>query len=64
MEGGAKVRNLIVVVGLVALVCGGIYFAVPYLKPTNDAFAPTKPSSHVSKRLKGVFSGMKVGFGN
>lgn len=57
-------RNLILGVGLAALVCGGIYFAIPYLKPTNDAFAPTTPSSHVSKRLKGVFMGMKVGFGN
>ena len=56
-------RNLIVVVGLAALIGGGIYFAVPYLKPTNDAFAPKTPSSHVSKRLKGVFSGMKQGFG-
>jgi len=58
------VRNLILGVGLAALVCGGIYFAIPYLQPPNDAFAPTPPSSHVSKRLKGVFTGMKVGFGN
>ena len=57
-------RNLILCVGLAALVCAGIYFAIPYLKPTNDAFAPTTPSSYVSKRLKGVFTGMKVGFGN
>ena len=57
-------RNLILCVGFAALVCGGIYLAIPYLKPTNDAFAPTTPSSYVSKRLKGVFTGMKVGFGN
>ena len=57
-------RNLILGVGLSALVCGGIYFAIPYLKPTNHAFAPTTASSNVSKRLKGVFTGMKVGFGN
>lgn len=57
-------RNLIVILAVAVLIGGGIYVAVPYLKPTNDAFAPEKPSSHVSKRLKGVFSGMKAGFGN
>ena len=57
-------RNLIVVLSLAAVVAGGIYVAIPYLKPSNDSFAPKTPSSHVSKRLKGVFSGMKQGFGN
>ena len=57
-------RNLIVVLSLAAVVAGGIYVAIPYLKPSNDSFVPKTPSSHVSKRLKGVFSGMKQGFGN
>ena len=32
------------------------------LKPNNTAFAPETPSSHVSKRLKGIFKGMESGF--
>ena len=54
-------KNLIIIICLVAIATGGV-FCLPHLKPSNTAFAPEKPSSHVSKRLKGIFKGMNDGF--
>jgi len=55
----------LILVMLICMVMGlGVYILAPYLKPTNTAFAPETPSSTVSPRLKGIFSGMKQGFSN
>ena len=55
-------KNLIIIICLVAIATGGVFLLAPHLKPSNNAFAPEKPSSHVSKRLKGIFKGMNDGF--
>jgi len=55
----------LILVMLICMVMGlDVYILAPYLKPTNTAFAPETPSSTVSPRLKGIFSGMKQGFSN
>jgi hypothetical protein len=56
--------KIIVLIGLLLFLAGGIYALIPHLKPNNTAFAPETPSSHVSKRLKGIFKGMESGFSN
>lgn len=55
-------RNLIIVMITVLVIAAGAFAAAPYLRPNNDAFAPETPSTHVSKRLKGIFKGMESGF--
>jgi hypothetical protein len=55
------VRTIVLIILLLALGMG-IYVLIPHLKPNNTAFAPETPSSHVSKRLKGIFKGMESGF--
>ena len=55
-------KNLMIMICLVAIATGGVFLLAPHLKPSNTAFAPEKPSSHVSKRLKGIFKGMNDGF--
>jgi len=55
-------KNLMIIIFLVAIATGGVFLLAPYLKPTNTAFAPETPSNHISKRLKGVFKGMNDGF--
>ena len=55
-------KNVAVIIIVVAVAAGGVYLVTPFLKPNNSAFAPEKPSGHVSKRLKGIFKGMNDGF--
>jgi len=55
-------KNMAVIIVVAAVAAGGVYLAAPFLKPNNTAFAPENPSSHVSKRLKGIFKGMNDGF--
>jgi len=57
-------RNLIIVILAVVVFAAGALAVAPYLRPNNDAFAPDKPSAHVSKRLKGIFKGMGSSFSN
>lgn len=56
--------RVLIVVMIVIVMGFGVYVVAPYLKPSNTAFAPETPSSSVSPRLKGIFSGMKQGFSN
>jgi hypothetical protein len=56
--------RVIIVIGICVMMGAGVYIVAPYLKPSNKAFAPETPSSTVSPRLKGIFSGMKQGFSN
>ena len=55
-------RYFIIIVTVGAVMAVSVLLLAPHLKPNNRAFAPDQPSSHVSKRLKGIFSGMKDGF--
>jgi hypothetical protein len=55
-------RNFFIIVIVASVLAAAILLLVPYLKPNNRAFAPDQPSSHISKRLKGIFRGMKGGF--
>jgi uncharacterized membrane protein len=55
-------RNLVIVIIAVVVIAAGAVAVAPYLRPNNDAFAPETTSTHVSKRLKGIFKGMESGF--
>jgi len=57
-------RNLIILFLALVVIATGAVIISPYLRPNNDAFAPQQPSTHVSKRLKGIFKGMEGSFGN
>ncbi len=55
-------RNAAIIIVILGLIAGALYWGAPYLKPNNNAFAPKTPSQQVSPRLKGIFSGMQEGF--
>ena len=55
-------KNLMIIICLLAITSGGVFLLAPHLKPNNTSFAPEAPSNHVSKRLKGIFNGMNDGF--
>ena len=57
-------KNMALVIIVVVVAAAGVFLLAPHLKPKNAAFAPETPSSHVSKRLKGIFKGMNDGFSN
>jgi len=57
-------KIVFVIMTVIIVIGSGVYFAAPYLKPSNGAFAPQTPTAEVSPRLKGIFSGMKAGFSN
>ena len=62
VDAGNIMKNLMIIICMVAIATGGVLLLAPHLKPTNSAFVPETPSSHVSKRLKGIFKGMNEGF--
>ena len=55
-------KNMVIVMTVVAAAIAGAVFVAPMLKPNNTAFAPDSTSAQVSKRLKGIFKGMGEGF--
>lgn len=55
-------KNTVIVMVVAGVAIIGAVIIAPILKPNNSAFAPDKPSSHISKRLKGIFKGMGDGF--
>ena len=57
-------KNMVIVIAIVAAALVGAVVVAPMLKPNNTAFGPDKPSPQVSKRLKGIFKGMGEGFSN
>ena len=57
-------KNMVIVIAIVAAALVGAVVVAPMLKPNNTAFAPDKPSPQVSKRLKGILKGMGEGFSN
>ena len=57
-------KNMALIIIVVAVAAAGVFLLAPHLKPKNTAFAPETPSSNVSKRLKGIFKGMNNGFSN
>ena len=55
-------KNTVIVMVVAGVAIIGAVIIAPILKPNNSALAPDKPSSHISKRLKGIFKGMGDGF--
>ena len=55
-------KNTVIVMVVAGVAIIGAVIIAPILKPNNSAFALDKPSSHISKRLKGIFKGMGDGF--
>ena len=55
-------KNTVIIIMVAVAAIFGAVFVTPMLKLSNTAFALESPSPQVSKRLKGIFRGMGVGF--